>query len=275
MHESGLAVMRDLGDSVAKATPTASALIGNLADVALSRGDLARATRLAEEALALQRERGFTWGASHSLFTLAAIARHRGDTARATALCQESLDAAWAERDLRIIVQPLDSLAILAAEGDQPERAARLFGAAAHLHELLGTHLDPMDQPRHEPAIAATRARLGDSGYEAAWASGRAMPLEQVVAETSRGHGTPAPGSVIDSAARFGLTRREREVLRLLATGQTDREIAETLFVSTRTVNAHVASILAKLGVATRRDATALAREQGWLPASNAQPHHT
>ncbi len=275
MHEAALAVMRQLGETVANAFTTASSLLGNLAEVAFSRGDYAKATRLAEEALALQRERAFAWGAAHSLFTLAAIARHRGDTIRAAALYQESLGEAWAERDLRLLVRPLDSLAILAAEGDQAERASHLFGAAARLHELLGTQLDPTDQPRHGRAVASTRARLGDPGFETAWASGQAMPLEQAVAEASRVAGDPPPGGVVDPAARFGLTSREREVLRLLATGQTDREIAEALFVSHRTVNAHVASIFAKLGVASRRAATALAREHGWLPIGDGQPFYT
>jgi DNA-binding NarL/FixJ family response regulator len=71
--------------------------------------------------------------------------------------------------------------------------------------------------------------------------------------------------SVPSEPSSSELTRREREVLHLLATGLTDREIAETLFVSPRTINSHVASILGKLGVAHRRDAVALARERGWL----------
>ena len=62
------------------------------------------------------------------------------------------------------------------------------------------------------------------------------------------------------------LTPREQEVLRLLAGGGTDREIAATLFVSRRTVNSHVANILGKLGVHSRRDAVARARELALLP---------
>ena len=272
MHEAALAVMRDLGETVANAPTTASAVLGNLADVALSRDDLTRATRFAEEALALQRERGFSWGAAHSLFTLAAIARRRGETTQATALYRECLGEAWAEHDLRLLVRPLDSLAILAAEGGQSERAAHLFGAAPRLHELLGTRLDPTNQPHHARAVAVTRERLGDPGFEAAWALGEAMPLEQAVDEAALVADLPSPDIVVEPAARFGLTRREREVLRLLSAGLTDREIADALFVSRRTVNAHVASILAKLGVASRRAAATLAREQGWLPASDGQP---
>ena len=73
-----------------------------------------------------------------------------------------------------------------------------------------------------------------------------------------RRRGEPAPG----------LTAREQDVLHLLAEGKTDREIADALFVSRRTVNAHVASILGRLGVHSRRDAVAHARNLGLLPVT-------
>jgi DNA-binding CsgD family transcriptional regulator len=64
-----------------------------------------------------------------------------------------------------------------------------------------------------------------------------------------------------DSLAAFGLTPREREVLRLLAQRPTDREIADELSISPRTVMHHVSRILAKLGVASRRDVAAWAAD--------------
>ena len=69
-----------------------------------------------------------------------------------------------------------------------------------------------------------------------------------------------------ESSAADVLTPREFEVLRLLARGMTDREIADALFISHRTVNAHVASILAKLSVSSRRDAASVSRDLGILP---------
>ena len=61
------------------------------------------------------------------------------------------------------------------------------------------------------------------------------------------------------------LTRRERDVLRLLCQRLTDPEIAEALFFSPRTASNHVANILAKLGVPNRREAAALAARHGLL----------
>ena len=76
------------------------------------------------------------------------------------------------------------------------------------------------------------------------------------------------------TGAAFGLTARERDVLRLLAEGLTDREIASSLFVGRRTVNTHVTNILGQLGVQTRREAVSRARALGLLPpAPETSPH--
>lgn len=64
---------------------------------------------------------------------------------------------------------------------------------------------------------------------------------------------------------RFGVTKREREVLLRLEEGLTNREIGELLFVSAKTVDHHVSSLISKLGAKSRRDAVALAREKGLL----------
>jgi DNA-binding NarL/FixJ family response regulator len=66
-----------------------------------------------------------------------------------------------------------------------------------------------------------------------------------------------------DLPSSGALTRREREVLHLLVAGQTDREIAERLFIGHRTVQDHVSHILGKLGAVNRTEATAVAIRDG------------
>ncbi|MGZ0235660.1 helix-turn-helix domain-containing protein, partial [Streptomyces sp. CPS1] len=70
----------------------------------------------------------------------------------------------------------------------------------------------------------------------------------------------------------LGLTTREREVLRLVAAGRTNRQIAEELFISPKTVSVHVSNILAKLGVSSRGEAAALAHRLGLFPARAQDP---
>jgi DNA-binding CsgD family transcriptional regulator len=69
--------------------------------------------------------------------------------------------------------------------------------------------------------------------------------------------------SPIPLASPFGLTGREREVLALIARRLTDAEIAAELFLSVRTAENHASNLLGKLGVASRREAAALAARHG------------
>jgi DNA-binding NarL/FixJ family response regulator len=82
------------------------------------------------------------------------------------------------------------------------------------------------------------------------------MPTEQVITE-ALAHASQAPPSELSLVA--GLTAREAEVLRLLAEGMSDREIAAALSISSRTVGGHVTHLLGKLGVDSRTAAVAYA----------------
>ncbi|MBV7699191.1 helix-turn-helix transcriptional regulator [Streptomyces sp. TRM70350] len=77
----------------------------------------------------------------------------------------------------------------------------------------------------------------------------------------------PAPKPVADPAQALGLTTRERDVLRLVAGGRTNRQIAEELFISPKTASVHVSNILGKLGVSGRGEAAALAHRLGLFPS--------
>jgi DNA-binding CsgD family transcriptional regulator len=121
----------------------------------------------------------------------------------------------------------------------------------------------------HEAALAAREIAARRLGRAARIADDLgARPLAAQIADLARRAGLtlPAPdgeaspdGDAGAPARRLGLTAREFEVLRLLAEGQSNREIAAALFISPKTASVHVSNILGKLGTATRTEAAAKA----------------
>ena len=157
---------------------------------------------------------------------------------------------------------------MVAAQGE-PAWAARLWGAAESLREAIGTPLPPIERDTYEGSVAAARNHLGEKTFAAAWAEGRDMTPEQVL--DAKGpvmipqslSTASSPAAPVKPAVTYpdGLTVREVEVLRLLAQGLTDAQIAEQLVISPRTVNNHLTSIYSKIQVSTRSAATRYAME--------------
>jgi DNA-binding CsgD family transcriptional regulator len=108
---------------------------------------------------------------------------------------------------------------------------------------------------------------LRETAFNEAWLAGYRLSRDEVIAEASRSIAAlvhpdrPAPAT--GAQPRPSLTRREREVLKLVATGHADREIAAALFISRRTASEHVGRILRKLGARSRTDAATLAVRLG------------
>jgi predicted ATPase/DNA-binding CsgD family transcriptional regulator len=227
------------------------------------RGDVASAEQELEVARDLCRREDNRFIEARVLADLGDIALHRGDHARAASLWRERLRLDWDVRDVR---RSLEGLAEIAVATGERERAARLFGAAEAHRERLGVTRVPSAVPRYETAVAATRTALGEPAFIAAWDEGRHMTLEKALEEAARVARPSTVGSVRESddpASALGLTRRQRDVLRLLAQGHSDREIAGALFISPKTVGIHVVNILAMLGVPTRAAAVAYAHIHG------------
>ena len=162
--------------------------------------------------------------------------------------------------------------AVIAVQGE-PIWAARLWGAAEALREVLGTPLPPVYRAQYEHSIAAARTQLGDETCSAAMSEGRTMtPDQALAAQESMTVPTlsPAGPSSVPHAPKsliyqVGLTAREVEVLRLVAQGLSDAQVAAHLVISRRTVNFHLTSIYSKLGVSSRAAATRYAIEQHLL----------
>jgi predicted ATPase/DNA-binding CsgD family transcriptional regulator len=238
-----------------------------LGQIALARGDTDGPIAFLEEALRRLREQGFYWRLSGTLRTLGDLVRDRGDLDGAMARYSEAVQMAQELGDRLLLADALAGVASVAAIRGQPERAARLYGAAAALREEIGVPDEGQERPASERRVTAVRAALSPEAFAAAWAAGAALPLAAVVAEAL---GEPAPigptdttAAVSDPGAAAGLTLREGEILRLLVRGLTDRQIAEELMISPRTVNGHVANILAKLDLDSRTAAAAYAVRLG------------
>jgi DNA-binding NarL/FixJ family response regulator len=89
----------------------------------------------------------------------------------------------------------------------------------------------------------------------------RAEPALTRVAQLEENLHSPAPAAPTASVSRGGLTRRELEVLRLVAQGMSNQEIAESLIISEHTVHRHVSNVLGKLGTSSRTAAAAQAAQ--------------
>ena len=252
--------MESLGDTIWIAY-----LLKHLGLVDYLQGDLDRAEARFAEALARFRAMGNTFGTAMTLVNFGALARRRGDPTRAAALYAEGLALRWDQGDKVSIAVCLRGMARTAVLARQHQRAVRLFAAAEALREAIGAG-EPRGDARAGQALAPARASLGEEAFAAAWAAGRALPLADAVAEALDvpDHAT-GPASV-SAAERHGLTAREVEVLGLLAVGRTNPEIAETLFISTRTAQTHVQNIFAKLDIGTRAEAAAYAAKHGLVP---------
>jgi DNA-binding NarL/FixJ family response regulator len=146
--------------------------------------------------------------------------------------------------------------------------AARLCGMAEALRETMEAPLPPVELPAYERTVATARAQLGEEAFARARAEGRSMSLEQVFSPPEEPDSTleqvakvlqPTVSEQVLSTYPAGLTRREVEVLRLVAQGLTNAQIAEQLIISLHTVNAHVRSIFNKLNVNSRNAVTRFA----------------
>jgi hypothetical protein len=146
------------------------------------QGDLVQATALFGEALAHARKIGYKVGEAAALRRLASTALDSGDAPQALRLLGESLRIVRATGDVEELAGVLDGMARVAALRS-PERAARFCGMAAALRETMGTARPLAEQAPHEQAVAAIRGALGEQGFAAASAAGRALPLQQAIAE--------------------------------------------------------------------------------------------
>ncbi|HJW22084.1 MAG TPA: AAA family ATPase [Candidatus Limnocylindrales bacterium] len=149
-----------------------------------------------------------------------------------------------------------EAAAVLASGGDRAHaielfRASRLTAAGLRAEPLMA---------RIDALARAARLVLAEPSAKAS--AGEAA-AGQATAGQGSGRAGAAPGGRAGGPDPFGFTAREREVLPLLAEGWTNQQIADALFITRKTASVHVSNILAKLGVANRAEAAAVAHRVG------------
>jgi non-specific serine/threonine protein kinase len=260
--EQSLALARELGDNV-----NAARSLGNLSARLTNPQDFDLRQAMTEEALALARAAGHPSTIQLSLTGLVWLAIDRGEFRQAASLLTESL-AITGEGGLQWgLPNDLGHVATLAHANGRHASAAQLLGAHDALRERMGLPVWPDQRAAYDQLCATLRAGMAEDTYAAGWTAGQVMPLEEAIALARDVLVFVASSDTLPSAqpeaARHGLSFRELEVLRLLAEGKSDREIAADLFISRHTVSRHVSNILGKLGVDSRTAAaTYAARHQ-------------
>jgi predicted ATPase/DNA-binding SARP family transcriptional activator/DNA-binding CsgD family transcriptional regulator len=226
------------------------------------------------EALVLFREVEDSWGVAMCLPILGYCRLAQHDPDRAAVLFEEGLHLQRGLRHKTAIFMGVLGLGVVAVLRGEARRAARLIGASAALRKIIGLSLSSSSWKHFdfEGCIAAARAELSQASFEAAWAEGQAMSSEEAIeyALSEEEHEPSTPDAALEQPpsteeTTLELTAREREVALLVAKGLTNRQVARTLSISERTVANHVASILKKLGLASRVRIAAWAIERRLL----------
>jgi len=242
--------------------PTARACSHTLTTVFIEVGDLAAAERTCAVGLADARDAGDAWSLGNLLEKRVVLDLASGRHADAAAHVREALQTALRTGVRRKVIEDLDCCGHLCARTGRSAEAVTVWAAvAAPEREGFSAPLHP-DLPegwfQRQESLREARRALGPAKTRAAEERGSAMSLataaEYVLMLTAAGPQPPAAAPSLEA-----LSPRERELVTLVARGQTDAQIAVHLHISVRTVSSHLDRIRDKTGCRRRADLTRLA----------------
>ncbi|MFF4486634.1 ATP-binding protein [Streptomyces sp. NPDC001544] len=255
----------EISDRVGDPVTTAFSLV-LLAWQSLPAGDVATAARLIDEALPVLRAEAGPAPLRMTLVTVGALALERDDPATAEAYFAEALSGMDHPGGASLA---LWGLAVAAVRGGRFERGLRLCATAETQGAFDASALPPWFRARVEEAADTALRALPRAQAEGALVAGRELQPRQTVEYALRGRlGVPArPEGIVDgtggaTAGDVPLTPRERDVIALVTTGLTNRQIAARLHLSVRTVETHVRNIRTTLGLRSRTHVAAWAARQ-------------
>ena len=258
-----LRLFRQAGDRL-----QVGAMLGNLGDFEMSSGDLDAARRDLAESLDIARALNNRYGIVYGTFNLGLAEYLGGSLCEAEALFAESLDLARRTGIRSMIAYALIGLVLAGWGRADPGWSARLHGAADQALADLGHALEPLEDRLADLDRQRLRAAMGAGAFDAEYAAGRTLDLaraaHQALQRIQAGREAPRAGGLVigPDAAVSGeavtvLTPRERDVLKLIAQGLSNPDIARRLVLSEHTVHRHLANILRKLGLSSRAAAAA------------------
>ncbi|MBI5651866.1 MAG: tetratricopeptide repeat protein [Chloroflexi bacterium] len=269
LMEESLEKFQQIGDICDTVWP-----LNSLGLFARDRGDYTGAIALYETCLDIDRRVDDRIHLGMAMIGLGWTVLQQGDYRRAVELYPEMLEIIKRRGRPVLFVQWLIATASVIRGLGKPAVAAQILGAADGLFELFVAKgiSNPVYRRMYDRSSSGVRAELSAEIFAQNWQTGRALDLEQAIAfalSEMKFSDSPDPRAASLSPRQIakekfdGLTAREREVAALIAQGQSNREIAEMLVLSERTIEGHVGNILNKLGFNARTQIAAWATQKG------------
>jgi predicted ATPase/DNA-binding CsgD family transcriptional regulator len=269
LWKESLALARETGDAFRIGVSLCS-----LGYVAVLQGDNERATALCEETLTFAREHEDAGEevVPETLVNLGLAALGKGEYERAISSFDEALAMSRRAGRKASIINALEGMASLAGAREEAPLAAKLWGAAEKAREVTGIALPPGERALHEPRLSSARSLVGEREWGEALAEGREMSLEEAADYAFSRDQVDPPTTTVPQEPSVGepaphLSRREREMVVLVARGLTNRQISAELGISERTAGNHVGRILGKLRLRSRAQIASWALEHELLAA--------
>lgn len=214
------------------------------AQIALAAGNLPEARRGADDAVAVTTG----WHRALALTTSARVAIAAGESEQAERAAHDALTSAADVGAHICLPDILECLGALPGEQRSYREAARLLGAAESLRQRIGAVRFNIYDADYQDSVSALRTAMSDEEFATAWSHGAEFSTAEAIAYLRHGRSERKRATT----GWASLTRAELDVVRLVGQGLSNKDIAERLFVSPRTVQTHLTHVYTKLGFNSR-----------------------